>query len=117
MHQLVARNAFRGKRMKIPMLEERGKPLRVRKVIGELPKAIPFLAVDKINPGSDLTETQRLEDALRCFHCNGLNKLDSLQPFVYPAVMSITWLGHYSKGSLEQTCCAARSGDRVNRCL
>ena len=59
--------------MKIPMLDERGEPPRVRKVVGEVPKAIPFLAVDEIDPGSDLAEPRRVENILECFHCNGLN--------------------------------------------
>ena len=86
--------------MKIPMLEERGEPPRVRKVVGEVPKAIPFLAVDEIDPGSDLAEPRRLEDIIGCFHCNGLNELDSLHAIAYAMVMSIAVIEHYSNGSL-----------------
>ena len=65
--------------MKAPMLEERGEPSRVCKVIGALAKTIPFLAVDEIDPGSDLAESRRVEDVVGRFHRNGLNELDSLQ--------------------------------------
>ena len=43
------------------MLEEGGEPRRVCKVIGEFPKAVPFLAVGEINPGGDLAESRRVE--------------------------------------------------------
>ena len=86
--------------MKAPMLEKRGEPPRVRKVISELPEAIPFLAVCEIHPGSDLAEPRRVEDVVRRFHCNGLNKLDSLQQITYDTVMSIAVIEHYSNGSL-----------------
>ena len=87
--------------MKVPMLEERGEPLRVGEVIGALPKAVPFLAVGEIDPGSDLAEPRRVEDVVGRFHCNGLNELDSLQQITYAAVMSIAVIEHYNNGSLE----------------
>ena len=83
------------------MLEERGEPLRVRKVIGELPEAIPFLTVDEVNPGSDLAEPRRMEAFLERFHRNGLNILDSLHAIAYSTVMSIAVLEHYSNASLR----------------
>ena len=43
------------------MLEERGEPRRVCKVIGELPKPVPFLTVGEIDPGSNLAESRRVE--------------------------------------------------------
>ena len=87
--------------MKAPMLEKRGEPPRVRKVISELSEAIPFLAVGEIDPGSDLAEPRRVEDIVGRFHCNGLNELDSLQQIIYDTVMSIAVIEHYSNGSLE----------------
>ena len=57
----------------VPMLEERGEPPRVHKVIGELPKAIPFLAVDEVDPGSNFAEPRRAEGVVPRFHRNGLN--------------------------------------------
>ena len=105
LHQFAARHVFRGKGMKIPMLEERGEPPRVRKVVGEVPKAIPFLAVDEIDLGSDLAEPRRLEDIMGCFHCNVLNELDSLHAIAYPTVMSIAVIehyNHYNKGELGE---------------
>ena len=86
--------------MKVPVLEKGGEPPRARKVIGALPKAIPFLAVDEIHPGSDLAEPRRVEDIVGRFHCNGLNELDSLQQITYDTVMSIAVIEHYSNGSL-----------------
>ncbi len=83
------------------MLEERGEPSRIRKVIGELPKAIPFLAVDEVDPRGDLAESCLPEDVADVAHCNGLNRLDSLPSVAYTTVMSITVLEHYSKGSLN----------------
>jgi hypothetical protein len=61
------------------MLEERGEPMWIRKVIGELPEAIPFFAVDEVDPGGDLAESLLAKDAVERFHCNGLNRVDSLQ--------------------------------------
>jgi hypothetical protein len=81
------------------MLEERGEPPRIRKVIGQLTEAIPFLAVDKIDPWGNLAELCFAEDVAACAHCNDLNELDSLQSIAYTAVMSITALEHYSNGS------------------
>ena len=111
LHQFAARNVFRGKGMKVPMLEERGEPPRVRKVIGALPKAIPFLAVDEVDPGSDLAEPRRMEDVVRHFHRNGLNELDSLQQIIYATVMSIAAIEHYGNGSLRSRA-AARAAAR-----
>lgn len=99
-HQLTARDAFRGKGIKLPMLEERGQPSRVRKPIGELPEAVPFLAVDQVHPGCDLAKPVRLENVLRRFHRNVLNLLDSLQSSDYTPVMSIARIDHYANGSL-----------------
>lgn len=83
------------------MLQERSEPPRVREVIGELPKSIPFLAVDEVDPRSDLAEARLAEDVMQWFHCNGLNELDSLPPVAYATVMSITKLGHYSNQDIE----------------
>ncbi len=81
------------------MLEERGEPMRICKVIGQLAEAIPFLAVDEVDPRGDLAEPLLAKDAVERFHCNGLNRLDSLQSIAYTTVMSITLLEHYSNGS------------------
>src|SRR5713101_1042977 len=102
--------------MKVPMLEERGEPPRVRKVIGELPEAIPFLAIGEIDPGSDLAEPRRVEDVVQRFHRNGLNDLDSLQPIAYATVMSVTVIEHYSNGSLGSRTAGSHHRSLVKRC-
>jgi 2-polyprenyl-3-methyl-5-hydroxy-6-metoxy-1,4-benzoquinol methylase len=83
------------------MLEERSEPARIRQVIGELPKAVPFLAVDEVHPRSDLAETSLAEDIMQRFHCNALNELDSLLSAAYAYVMSVTVLEHYNNPGVE----------------
>jgi hypothetical protein len=102
--------------MKVPMFEERDEPPRVRKVIGEVPKAIPFLAVGKIDPGSDLAEPRCVEDVVWRFHCNGLNDLDSLQRITYATVMSIAVIEHYGNGSLGSRTAGSQHRSLVKRC-
>jgi len=83
------------------MLEERGEPMWIRKVIGELPEAIPFSAVDEVDPRGDLAEPCLPEDVADGAHCNDLNRLDSLQSISHTTVMSITVLEHYNNRSLN----------------
>src|ERR1700686_3762941 len=116
LHQFAARNVFRGKGMKVPMLEERGEPLRVGEVIGALPKAVPFLAVGEIDPGSELAEPRRVEDVVGRSHCNGLNELDSLQQITYATVTSIAVIEHSNNGSLGARAPGSYHRSLVNRC-
>ena len=102
--------------MKVPMLEERGEPPRVRKVIGQVPKAIPFLAVGQIDPGSDLAESRCVEDVVGRLHRNGLNELDSLQRITYATVMIIAVIEHYSNGSVGSRTVGSQHRFLVNRC-
>src|ERR1700682_4943319 len=102
--------------MKVLMLEERGEPSRVRKVIGELPEAIPFLAVGEIDPGRDLAETRRVKDVVERVHRNGLNELDSLQAITYATVMSIAAIEHYNNGNLGCRTAGSHRRSLVKRC-
>jgi hypothetical protein len=98
------------------MFEESGEPPRVRKVVGELPEAIPFLAVDEIHPRGDLAEPMRVEDVRSRFHRNVLNVLDSLQQVAYAFVMSITVIEHYNNGDLAERFRGSRHRSLVSRC-
>jgi len=61
LHQFAARKRLSKQGMKVPIVEERGEPSRVCKVIGKRPKAVPFLAVGEIDPGSNLAESRSVE--------------------------------------------------------
>jgi len=64
-------------------------------MVGEPPKGVPFLAVDKVYPGGGFAVTMRQKVVSRFLHANDQKAVDSLRGKALCSVMSITQFNHY----------------------
>ena len=79
----------------MPLPQEVGNPCRIVQMVGEPPKGVPFLAVDKIYPGGGFAVPVGHKVVLRFLHVNDQNAVDSLQRKALSSVMSVTQFSHY----------------------
>lgn len=79
----------------MPLPQEVGNPCRIVQVVGEPPKGVPFLAVDKVYPGGGFAVAMRQKVVLRFFHTNEQKAVDALQGKALCSVTSITLFNHY----------------------
>jgi len=70
-------------------------------MVGEPPKGVPFLAVDKIYPGGGFAVPVSQKIVLRFLHANDRKAVDSLQRKALCTVMSIMQFSHYEPAGKE----------------